>query len=231
MRNHLLLGSLFLVSFGAGCGGQSGTEILPNDAGSCVPQEVLVLNDLDALPEGFDKTPNQVLAAVAGSWQGDLNSTAGETISALSLSLEYQGAAIRLVRSLPVVQSEGEGPILAEGNEELCPPLYEIPLQLIFSTENASLLESMPLTLVSATGSVESFFALLPLAEVVGSAVPSGFDPAEFDNTNLQISAIFSEERWNGEFGWSASRVEESPDGTSIAVGISEKLGIFSLQR
>ncbi len=181
--------SASLVGVLAGCGGQSGNEdTKPPPVCEELTRESV---PLDAIAEGFEVTPQEVIDVTRGPWSGTFLS-ASETSTGATLTLTHEGAATlvrrREVRDGPSAPDTG-GPSTS-GN---CPDAYELPANLRL-TEASGLVDlalDVSLTYHSPWAEQAWFRMYVPPEELGGSA-STPWGPAACDHVEVRLYLIWA---------------------------------------
>jgi hypothetical protein len=191
---------------------------------------------------GLSFTPQAVVDAQRGAWFGSFRPVSG-TASLLALTLERPfGGVIEVVTSIRVDAGTGEA-LVGSPDAAMCPPAYELAVDLTISTQDGLLAEAFPATLRAPSVNEPSWAGTIDLADIAGDAAPVRIVPAEWDRTVLAFAAEAHDAVWTGSAEWQASdtpvpdeptaeeRDGDDGTGTAAASGETEGLAGFSAER
>ncbi|MDP2304660.1 MAG: hypothetical protein Q8P18_01365 [Pseudomonadota bacterium] len=178
-----------VVGILAGCGGQSGNE----DTKPAPECEELTRESvpLDAIAEGFDVTPQEVVDVTLGPWSGTFLS-ASETSTGATLTLAHHGVATlvrrREVRDGPSAPDTGGAS--TSGN---CPDAYELPADLRL-TEASGLFDlGLDVSLLyHSTWADQAWFRMYVPPEELGGSASTPWGPAACDHVEVRLYLIWS---------------------------------------
>jgi len=183
--------------------------------------------------EGMDFAADDLLDAAMGTFTGEfsyLDPESGEPVEA-SAAMELVATGEVDLVSLELVDHGGDELTLLE--EEDCSSRYETGITGLFSTGlgGYTLIEDLTETLIVDSADEAVFWATIDFGDYGGPLLPISFDPAEMDETTLDLDARFRDGVWEGEWRWFASVVQEGTDGDDgVAVAVSEEIGTFTLE-
>lgn len=152
----------------------------------CVAVTTEVLTDLDAVPDGFGAASSALLAAVTGTFAGDLARAPGGTL-AVTLGLTRTGD-VKLERREWVDATPGDDGGIEPALGEDCPDVlrFDAAATLVAGT---ALDEAFTADVTVDTEGRGALFAGIGFDALVGDAVPDGFDPSTMAQVALQVSA------------------------------------------
>ncbi len=168
---------------GVQVGGEGG---FPSSYCEEVAREVIGLDDVAA---GFAGSPNTVLDASLGSWEGwfDVDFTDCGVLTDAALTLTTAATSAELVSEVEVSwtggDEDGAGAYEVREASAACPTRWELPVTAALAADEGGLDEVFALTL-SATALDQNlpegaiFSGSLPAAELVGTVQPP-WEPAE----------------------------------------------------
>ncbi len=184
------------------CGTQIGTE----DALECLLVSSETLADLDAVPDGFERSPRETVDALLGDFAGfQLGEEEDEVLeTTASLGVADTGGDVLLERYEPSTDPE----LLAEH----CPP--RLVADLAFTLEA----EGLPTWTASVA---TTFYEDRALVETEGEdgfdgevPQPTLFDPADYDEVVLSIRLSAGPSTWSPTVRWEAWNLADvAPDG------------------
>ena len=163
----------------AGCSSERpGTQIGVEDSLMCEVLSTEVLTDLDAVPDGFSASPQDLLDGVLGAFSGDqLDEEEQPNGATARVTVSDPGEAVNLVRYEVVAETDGGN---TDDLSHLCPPVLLVDLSFTLEAEGLPDFAALLETRISAEGEswAESeeeghFASALP--------APTTFDPDDFD--------------------------------------------------
>lgn len=202
----------------------TGTLEAGADPYACVESERIELTDLSVPADGLDFAPQAVVDAYGGAWTGTFSFTAGNE--------ERAGFGVRPEGLWQLVKREASGSGLGDGAPvEDCGPMYSWGTESVLTDASGALDEVFGAgVIVRALDAVE-LFGVVPLGAVVGSTRPSGWDPADWDRTDLVVTGTASPAGWLVSAMWVASQEADAKDegtaetGTVDVSGMTEGVG------
>jgi hypothetical protein len=186
--------------------------------GDCGDEVVSVVDDLSQIPPGFESSAADIIAAVAGSFEGTFTwseSNGGWTVthagteSVLTAGLTHAGGEVRLFE----VELEGEPP-----NGELvglCGNYLQVDMQLDFATADGVFAESLTVPVwipVPGSESTPAYYYELDFATHMGSLTAADFTVDQGMVTGIVLSGQVDDVGLGGELGMEVV-ISEGPDG------------------
>jgi hypothetical protein len=199
--------------------GDDGAEV----GWGCVEVSRDAISDSSVPAEGFSDSPDAAEAAVSGAFLGTWTQMSGDGVD-ISLGITSDGAweVVRLEE--PEVDGTQDIPAIYLG----CFDYYSraASVELVSSPELDEVVAAELMLYANGDAEVQ---ALVAVADLVGTALPADFDPAE-TNGALVISASSAtgEDQWMGNLMFSGS-LEGSGDEPSVA--FIENYGGFLVER
>lgn len=166
------------------CNKTGNKDDLTSELYGCIADDTVAITDLGAVPDGFTESPQATIDRMTGAFSGDL--TRPTSTLPGTLTVTSTGRASLVHRS---IHSDG-GQELAIGTDTdlECPDVLALPAVFGLSSP-AALNASFDADITVTTEGTSSFFGAVDFADLGGNAAPDGFDPAEMDETTLQVSA------------------------------------------
>jgi hypothetical protein len=187
--------------------------------GDCGDEVVSVLDDLSQIPPGFESSATDIIAAVAGSFEGTFTwaeSGGGWTVtyagteSALTAGLSHAGGEVRLFE----VELDGQPP--ADGElAGLCGNYLQVDMQLDFATADGVFAESLTVPVwIPGPGSesTPAYYYELDFATHMGSLTAADFTVDMGTVTGIVLSGQVDDAGLSGELGMEVE-ISEGPDG------------------
>ncbi|MDP2313391.1 MAG: hypothetical protein Q8P41_10830 [Pseudomonadota bacterium] len=227
-----------LLAILAGCGFDDASKPLGGDTGDtghptgdaygCIEDGQTAIADTSVPAEGMDFAPDTVVAAFAGAWGGRFDFADGEVAMAgFSVSPEGTWA---LVSRHYVDSGLGEG-----GLAEDCGPTYLWTTEAMLSDETGALDERIAVQISVPTADVALLTGTVALDSMVGTTRPEAWDPADWAENDLSVSANATPGQWIVQVLWWASTGVDAKDegaetetGTVSPSGMSELVGTMT---
>jgi hypothetical protein len=203
---------------GDGDGDGDGDEANESLFGDCGDEVVSVLEDLDAIPPGFDSSVSDIIASVAGNFSGTFTwapSDGGWTVthagteSPLTAAFTHAGGEVRLYE----VELDGQPPNGELGG--LCGNYLQVDMQFDFATEDGVFAETMtvPLWIPGPDSEgVPAYYHELDFATHMGSLTLDDFMVDQGMITGIVLSGQIDDVGLGGELGMEVV-ISEGPEG------------------
>lgn len=251
---------LFVVAFAGGC--DFGADDAAEDTGGpgiganmpawCEEVSRVAVSDTSLPAEGFAFAADDAIAALAGTFAGELVTydANGDEAGRAPLQLVLTAGGVDAVSTVLVDPAADDpttdGPPMGAPEQQDaggCAPFYEISAIGHLSAGDGLLDESVSVKLRVIDAAQGSFTASIALAELHGTAVPPAeIAPSDWDAVGLSVDAYLESGAWIGTVTWQASNEDTGGTytydtatgvgtGTVEVSGMSATLGSFSAAR
>lgn len=203
------------------------------DAWGCIEDTRATVTDPTVPAEGMSFPVQQALWST-GDFEGSLirtnpDGTEGESVQAI-LSIDPLGDA-EVVTFREGSSDGGEYAALDAALD--CGPRYEIPVRVtgrVGPGPSPEIETTFDVVLSVASVDSISLYGTVEEGGWTGSAAPVSFDPAEYDETWLSLSATTVDLAWTGTWDWTASKSMSEEDGMDgVSMAVMEPIGTFHL--
>lgn len=186
--------------------------------GDCGEEVVSVLEDLTQIPPGFDSSAQDIIAAVAGNFEGTFTWSASDggwsvtyagTESPLTAALNHAGGEVRLFE----VELEGQPPNGELGG--LCGNYLQVDMLFDFMTADGVFAESLTVPVwipVPGSESMPAYYYEIDFAAHMGSLSLADFVVDQGMVTGVVLSGQVDDVGLHGEIGMEVI-ISEGPDG------------------
>jgi hypothetical protein len=186
--------------------------------GDCGEEVVSVLEDLTQIPTGFDSSAADIIAAVAGNFEGTFTWSPGDggwsvtyagTESPLTAALTHAGGEVRLFE----VELDGQPPNGELGG--LCGNYLQVDMLLDFTTADGVFAESLSVPVWIPGPDSEStpaYYYEIDFAAHMGSLSLADFVVDQGTVTGVVLSGQVDDVGLSGEIGMEVI-ISEGPDG------------------
>ena len=177
--------------------------------GGCELEGYEPVADTSAAMDGFTFTVDELTEAMLGDWEGELNVISSGDTDDAALSFATPGE----------IQAWYYADGSADGGD--CAPAYMVELAVTVDYDGEELdeesFEAVQIVAESLDG--VSFEGSIATSALAGTASPDTFDPDDYEEAWLSISATFSDGGWSGTLDWSAMTEETGDTGDTGSGG------------
>ena len=171
--------------------------------GGCELEGYEPVADTSAPMEGFTFSVDDLTEAMLGSWEGDLAIVDASDSDDAELVFATPGE----------IQAWYYADGSADGGD--CAPAYMVELAVTLDYDGDELDEETfaAVQIVAETLDGVSFEGSIDTASLAGTASPNTFDPSDYEEAWLSISATFADGGWSGTLDWGAMTEETGDTG------------------
>lgn len=199
----------------------------------CEEESREVLDNPYSVPDGMWFAAGEAIEAQSGTFSGPLVPYEGGVGSNLTLVNSLAEGEVALVTRVLVDPSAGDtGHATGAPEPTECPPVYVYGLDVALSSDDGQWGGSFRAEMEVADPAVGELSTSQSIEALTGSAAPS-WDPADWDNNSLVLSASLVPDGWQGSLSWSAGNETmasgEAETGEVDVSGMTEGVGSFEL--